>query len=124
MALAMIYPEPDKGGRGKNVESRKAAETAAFSSSLNPMATASTDDPTQALVRALKGLTNANRDLNVLATTAHELADRAFEAALARRVEETDAAVAAFVHAVRRFRSEQRALRQSVAESELFGGPS
>jgi hypothetical protein len=31
MALAMIYPEPEKGGRGKNVESRKAAETSGFS---------------------------------------------------------------------------------------------
>jgi hypothetical protein len=32
MALAMMYPEPEKGGRGKNTEARKAAETAGFSS--------------------------------------------------------------------------------------------
>jgi hypothetical protein len=31
MALAKIYPEAEKGGRGKNVASRKAAETSGFS---------------------------------------------------------------------------------------------
>jgi len=31
MVLAHIYPEPEKGGRGKNVESRKAAVSAGFS---------------------------------------------------------------------------------------------
>jgi hypothetical protein len=32
MALAMLYPEPEKGGRGKNDEARKARETRGFSS--------------------------------------------------------------------------------------------
>jgi hypothetical protein len=32
MALAMIYPDPEKGGRGKNIETRKAVETSGFSS--------------------------------------------------------------------------------------------
>jgi ParB-like chromosome segregation protein Spo0J len=31
MAIAMAYPEPEKGGRGKNAASRKARETAGFS---------------------------------------------------------------------------------------------
>ncbi len=31
MALAMIYPEPEKGGRGKNVAARKAVESTGFS---------------------------------------------------------------------------------------------
>jgi hypothetical protein len=30
-SYATLYPEPEKGGRGKNVESRKAAETSGFS---------------------------------------------------------------------------------------------
>jgi hypothetical protein len=31
LGLALIYPTPEKGGRGKNVAARKAAETAGFS---------------------------------------------------------------------------------------------
>lgn len=34
IALAMIYPEPEKGGRGKNADARKAAESAGFSGRL------------------------------------------------------------------------------------------
>jgi hypothetical protein len=34
MAMAIMYPEPESGGRGKNVEARKAVETAGFSNSL------------------------------------------------------------------------------------------
>jgi hypothetical protein len=30
MLLAMLYPEPEKGGKGKNVAARKAAESAGF----------------------------------------------------------------------------------------------
>ena len=31
MAVAMLYPEPEKGGRGKKGNGTKAAETAGFS---------------------------------------------------------------------------------------------
>jgi hypothetical protein len=31
MALAMLYPEPEKGGRGKRSEARNRAEVAGFS---------------------------------------------------------------------------------------------
>jgi hypothetical protein len=41
MALALIYPEPEKGGRGKNVETRKAVETSGFSSAATPHSGAS-----------------------------------------------------------------------------------
>jgi hypothetical protein len=32
MALAMVYPEPEKGGRGKNIAARKTQETLGFTS--------------------------------------------------------------------------------------------
>jgi hypothetical protein len=43
MALAMVYPEPEKGGRGKNVESRKAADSAGFGSTRLEQARAVSD---------------------------------------------------------------------------------
>jgi len=39
----MVYPEPEKGGRGKNVESRKAAESAGFGSTRLKQARAVSD---------------------------------------------------------------------------------